>query len=67
MPDDELAAVRCIRREIIEDCGADLDRVLDFYEEAQKRIMESGRYTFVSQPIQKAMPTGETHHVSPQH
>ena len=51
MADDELTAVRSIRRDISDECGGDLDRVLDYYEDVQKRMKESGRYEFVNEPI----------------
>jgi len=56
MADDELAAVRSIRREISKECGGDPDRVFDYYEEAQRRIKESGEYEFVNEPIRGAAP-----------
>jgi len=56
MADDELAAVRSIRREISKECGGDPDRVFDYYEEAQRRIKESGQYEFVNEPIRSAAP-----------
>ena len=60
MADDELAAVRSIRREISQECGGDLDRVFDYYEDVQKRIKESGRYEFVNRPIRRVTSTGES-------
>ena len=51
MADDELAAVRSIRRDISDECGGDPDRVFGYYEDAQKRIKESGRYEFVNEPL----------------
>ncbi len=51
MADDELAAIRSIRREISRECGEDPDRVFDYYQDVQKRIKESGCYEFVDEPI----------------
>ena len=60
MADDELAAVRSIRRDISQECGDDLDRVFDYYQDVQQRIKESGRYEFVNQPIRSVRSTGES-------
>jgi hypothetical protein len=60
MADDELAAVRSIRRDISHECGGDLDRVFDYYQDVQKRIKESGRYEFVNQPIRSVTPMGKS-------
>ena len=60
MADDELAAVWSIRRDISRECGGDLDRVFDYYQDVQKRIKESGRYEFVNQPIRSVTSTGES-------
>jgi len=60
MADDELAAVRSIRRDISEECGGDPDRVFDYYEDVQKRIKESGRYEFINEPIRRTMSSCES-------
>ena len=57
MADDELAAVRSIRRDISKQCGDDPQRVFDYYEDAQRRIKESGRYEFVNEPLRNATPS----------
>ena len=57
MADYELAAVRSIRREISRECGDDPERVFDYYENAQSRVKESGRYEFVTEPIRSATPS----------
>ena len=64
MADDELADVRSIRRDITNECGGDLDRVFDYYEDVQKRIKESGRYEFVNEPIRSVSLIGEKRHVT---
>ena len=53
MADDELAAVRSIRRDISDECGGDPDRVFDYYESVQRRIKDSGRYEFIDKPIRE--------------
>ena len=60
MADDELAAVRSIRRDISKQCGGDPQRVFDFYEDAQNRIKESGRYEFVNEPLRNASPSADS-------
>jgi len=57
MADKELAAVRSIRRDISKQCGDDPERVFDYYERAQRRIKESGRYEFVTEPVRGATPS----------
>ena len=57
MVDDELTAVRTIRRDISKECGGDPERVFDYYEDVQSRIKESGRYEFVSEPIRDTTPS----------
>ena len=57
MADDELAAVRSIRRDISKECGDDPERVFDYYEDEQSRIKESGKYKFVTEPIRGATPS----------
>ena len=59
MADDELAAIRSIRREISKECGADPERVFDYYEDAQRRIKESGRYEFVDEPFRSPTPSSD--------
>lgn len=56
MVDNELAAVRAIRRDISRECGDDPERVFDYYEDIQARIKESSRYEFVTEPIQGTTP-----------
>ena len=60
MTDDELAAIRSIRRDISHECGDDLDRVFNYYEDVQKRVKESGRYEFVNEPIRSVTSSGES-------
>ena len=60
MADDELAAVRSVRREISKECGDDPERVFDYYEDAQNRIKKSGRYEFVDEPLRNATPPADT-------
>lgn len=60
MADDELAAVRSIRRDISKECGGDPERVFDYYEDAQGRIKNSGRYDFVNEPIRSATPSSDS-------
>lgn len=59
MTENELAAVRAVRRDISRECGGDPDRVFDYYQDVQKRIKESGRYEFVSEPIRSVTSSGE--------
>ncbi|REJ89235.1 MAG: hypothetical protein DWQ34_15685 [Planctomycetota bacterium] len=64
MPDNELTAVRTVRREISAECGGDVDRVLDYYEEVQQLIKQSGRYQFVKKPFRIVASTGKERHVT---
>ncbi len=59
MADDELAAIRSIRRDISHECGDDLDRVFDYYLDVQGRIKKSERYEFINEPIRRVASTGE--------
>jgi hypothetical protein len=59
MAENELAAVRSVRRQISDECGGDPDRVFDYYEHVQTRIKESGRYEFVDEPIRSTTPPCE--------
>jgi hypothetical protein len=64
MTENELAAVRSIRRAISEECGGEPDRVFDYYEEVQKRVKESGRYEFVKKPIRSVTSLGKQRHAA---
>ena len=66
MADNELAAVRSIRRDISDECGGELDRVFDYYEEVQERMQKSGRYEFINEPIRNATPLDQQRHVTSQ-
>ncbi len=54
MADNELADIRAVRRNISEECGEDLDRVFEYYEEVQNRVKKTGRYEFIQEPIRTA-------------
>ncbi len=57
MAGDELTAVDSIRRKISRHCGGDPERVFDYYEDVQRRIKESGRYEFATEPVRGTTPS----------
>lgn len=46
MADEEMLEVRRIRHEISEECGHDVAKVAEYYREAGRRLMRTGRFRF---------------------
>ena len=51
--------VREMRMKISEECGHDLNKLLAYYQEAEKRMRKSGKYKFADPepPAEKSTPT----------
>jgi hypothetical protein len=54
METDALNEVRNIRRMISAECGDDPNRVFEYYMNHQEESKRSGRYRFITAPIQSA-------------
>jgi len=52
MKNDPLNEVRNIRREISEQCNDDPKRIFEYYLKHQVKAKESGKYRFVSSPLE---------------
>jgi len=46
MPNDEIAEIRRIRRQISEECGHDIHKVAAYYRRIQEELKESGQHRF---------------------
>lgn len=51
---DPMREIRNIRRRISEECGNDPEKVFDFYQARQEQLKATGKYTFVSKPLEDA-------------
>ena len=60
MTNDELADIRSIRRQISRECNGQSEEVFDYYEDEQKRLKATGKFTFVN----KRMDAANTGHSS---
>lgn len=54
---DPMREIRDIRRQISNECGNDPEKVFDYYQARQDELKATGRYTFVSKPLDAA-PAG---------
>ena len=54
--------VREMRMKISEKCGHDLNKLFAYYQEVEKEMRKSGKYTFVDPelPAEKPVPTEST-------
>ena len=53
MANDPLNEVCAVRRAISSECGDRPDEVFDYYQHAQERMKQSGRYKFVNTRMEK--------------
>ena len=56
---DPMREIREIRRQISEECGNDPDKVFDYYQARQEELRATGKYKFVSKPLD-TVPAGLT-------
>ena len=63
MEPDPLREIREIRRSISKECGDDSEKVFAYYIAHQEKMKASGKYTFVTQPVDRTsvgMPTEQS-------
>jgi hypothetical protein len=62
METDPLSEVRKIRREISKECNDDPKKVFEYYLKHQEESKRSGKYRFVSTPLQSVNAVRATEH-----
>lgn len=50
---DPMREIRTIRRKICEECGNDPDKVFDYYQARQEELRATGKYEFVTKPLDR--------------
>lgn len=48
---DPMREIRNIRRQISDECGNDPEKVFDYYQARQEELKATGKYRFVSKPV----------------
>ena len=69
MEADPLREIRDIRRQISRECGGDPEKVFAYYIAHQEKMKASGKYTFVTKPVDRVsagMATEQTDEPEPE-